>query len=422
MKKNILFITTRFIYPITSGRRVVLYNYCKGLSEIYNCNVDILTFLENDDEKYLNNQPKFINLKGILKQPPLLEKIKNIIIKSLIQKKWPLQVSLYYSKETQHKIDQYINKYKPDIVICDMARVAQYIINDNAEYMKILDIDDLISKRYQRQILNDDLGADAIGAYINKIPKGIRKFLDIKLIIKKILKFEQNVLEKYEFELKDYFDKYIFVSPVESTEYNQICNFKKADFVTIGVDYEYYSEQLDISKNNEIVFLGNMNVSHNKNAVDYFLKNIFPIILSKNSSVIFKIVGKCDNIEYLSKLNEYRNVITTGEVDDIRPYVKSSKASVAYLTYGSGIKTKILETMAMGIPVVTNSIGAEGILELPNRGLIVKDNNEEVAEELLRLIEDEEYNTQISNSSNQFIKNNYKWESTLKRFENILEV
>lgn len=420
MKKKVLFINTRLIYPANGGRKVVLYNYCKGISEIYGHAIDILTFLDSGDEEYLNKQPEFVTIKSVLKPPTILEKGWNILGKSLIKRNWPVQVGLYYSRSNQKIIDKYIYDEKPDIIICDMARTAQYLINSIPnKSIKILDMDDLISERYKRQILSEDIGIDAIGAYITKVPKMIRSIINLGSIMRYILKLEYYLLAKYELYLKDYFDKYIFVSPVEVIKYNELCKFKKADYVTIGVDFDYYSEKFDIKQNKEIVFLGNMNISHNKKAVEFFIKEIYPLIKEHDSNISFKIVGKCDNNEYLREIEKNNGVYFTGEVEDIRPYIKSSKVSIAYLTYGSGIKTKILETMAMGIPVVTNSIGAEGIMLNKDSGLIVEDDVKVVASELIKLINDDDYNKEISINALRFIEENYRWETTLKRLENI---
>lgn len=419
--KKILFINTRLIYPATGGRKVVLYNYCKGLNNIYNNEIDVITFLDSGDEKYIDNQPNFINIKKVLNQPNFIEKIYNLIFKTFLTRRWPIQVSLFYSKKNQAIIDKYIENEKPNIIICDMVRTAQYLVSDRRyNFIKILDMDDLISRRYDRQLNSHGIGSDALGAYASKTPKFLQKLLNIKNLMRFILKYEYLLLKRYEVFLKDYFDKYIFVSPVESKVYNEICKFNKADFVTIGVDYEYYSKNIEVDKKHEIVFLGNMNVSHNKKAVEYFLKEIYPLVLQQDNSVTFKIVGKCDDKNYVDALRKNRNVILTGEVEDIRPYIKSSKVSIAYLTYGSGIKTKILETMAMGVPVVTNSIGEEGLIKDYDSGLYVSDDVNKVAKELVRLLRDEKYNEIISEKSKKYIKHNYQWNITLKRFDEIL--
>lgn len=420
MAKKILFLNTRLFYPTIGGRQVVLYNYCKGLHEQFGFDIDVITFLDHGDEKYLEQQPDFVKIQRVLKQGNIFEKAFNLIIYSFILRKWPLQVSLYYSRKNRKIIKDYLKNNNVDIIICDMARTAQYIVDlEERSLKKILDMDDLLSNRYKRQIENGISGLDSIGNYVKKVPKVFRSVLRVDKIMKLILYKEYKLMKEYEIYLKDFFEKIIFVSPVEAKQYNKLCNFDKADFVTIGVDYDYYNEDIDICKEEkQIVYLANLDVAHNKDAVNYFIENIYPRVLQKEPKATFKVVGKCEDLEYRNKLKKIKGVTLTGIVDDIRPNIKSGMVSSIYLPYGSGIKTKVLETMAMGIPVVTNTVGAEGISD--NDALIIKDDIDSFVEEIVKLINDKDYNELMSNRCKKFINKEYRWSSTLSRFQNIL--
>ncbi|MCD2347504.1 glycosyltransferase [Clostridium guangxiense] len=415
-RKKVLFITTRLIYPTNSGRKVVLYNYCKGLKEIYNCDVYLFSFLE-DGDKVESGKPDFIKELYLAHQPNKIEKLKNLIYNSIILQKWPLQVSLYYSKSTYKKLLKLINELKPDILICDMARTAEYIRNLNLKKTKkVLDMDDLISKRYYRQIQLKYSNHSALGMYSRRIPK----ILKMNKLINIVLKIEYKLLNKYEKSLKYDFDKIIFVSPIEAKSYNESNSTDKAISVTIGVDYNYYSSKVvDKGQDKLIGFLGNMYVSHNKDAVDYFLKKIFPIVKEKVPDAKFIIVGKCSD-EYKKAFNNDNNIQVTGEVVDIRKYIQKCSVVIAPLTYGSGIKTKILETMAMGVPVVTNSIGAEGINVENSKDIFVENNDEDFSYEVVNLLLNDKLNKLISKNAQQFILCNHTWKYTLANFDYIL--
>ncbi|WP_052220318.1 glycosyltransferase family 4 protein [Clostridium homopropionicum] len=418
--KKVLFITTRLIYPTNSGRKVVLYNYCKGLKELYDYDVYLYSFLEDGETKELK-QPKFISDIYYAEQPGKLEKFKNILINSLIKKKWPLQVSLYYSKKTHDRLIKIINKISPEILICDMARTAEYLRNINIPNIKkVLDMDDLISKRYIRQANNDNLNISTFGIYTQKMPLSLKKILNYHLLIKKILKLEGKLLAKYEIGVCNDFEKIIFVSSIEADEYNRKTNSNKAIDVTIGVDYDYFSEKVaKIKQQNLIGFLGNMYVSHNRDAVSYFLKEIFPEIKKNIPNVKFRIIGRCSN-EYKIQFKELDYLEVTGEVEDIREYVQECSVMVAPLTYGSGIKTKILETMAMGTPVVTNNIGVEGIMVENNKHIFVCENKKDFASKVIMLLKDANLNMRISDASKRNIYKRYTWNNTLKNIKYII--
>lgn len=418
--KKVLFLTTRLIYPVNDGRKVVLYNYCKGLELYHNCEVRLFSILDDKEEQV--EQPQFISKVYYGSMPNKFEKIKNLVAKSILLSKWPLQVSLYYSKKTKKYLDQVINEYNPDVVICDMARTAEYFKDlDGMKYNKILDMDDILSKRYRRQMVNDNLGKDAVGALASKIPKFLDKFIEKFKVMKYILGKEVKNLSKYEKDISRHYRKIVFVSSIEAKEFGQeIGDEDKTIDITIGVDYDYFSEDIADEKiENAIVFLGNMYVAHNKDAVNHFLEDIYPGIQKQVPNSRFVIVGRCAN-EYKKILLKYNNVEVTGEVNDIRKYVQKCSVAVAPLVYGSGIKTKILETMAMGIPVITNDVGIEGIDLTDGKNILVANSDEEFIAKTIELLKNDDIRNCMSVKSKEFIKYNHKWNNILQRFKEVL--
>lgn len=416
--KKVLFITTRLVYPVNDGRKVVLYNYCKGLAENHNCEVRLFSII---DECENVSQPEFISKVYSVNPPQKIEKVKNLLFNSLLINKWPFQVSLYYSKKAKKRLDNVINEYKPDIIITDMARTAEYLRDlDKIDINKILDMDDILSKRYRRQVEAGTMGIDAVGAYSKKLPRLVKNIIGNKKIAEFMLKKEASLLSKYEIEISKYYKSIIFVSPIEAQEFNNRLNENKCVDITIGVDYEYFSKVVIKEKEEScIAFLGNMYVAHNKDAVSNFIENIFPLILKEIPECKFRVVGRCSE-EYRKNVMLNKNVEVTGEVEDIRQWIQKSTLVVAPLTYGSGIKTKILETMAMGVPVVTNDIGAEGINIKNDINIIVRKDNDDFANEIKRLLKDGNYRKKISQEGSKYVRENHQWNEILKRFNDIL--
>lgn len=417
--KKILFVTTRLIYPVNDGRKVVLYNYCKGLAEQHNCEVRLFSLL-GEEEKHIK-QPDFISKVYYGNLPSKFEKVKNLVLQSILLSKWPLQVSLYYSKKAKQQLDGVIDNYKPDIVICDMARTAEYLKElDDFKYNKILDMDDILSKRYKRQVEFGTLGNDAVGAYSKKLPKFINSIINNIYIMRFILNKEVKLLSKYEVNISKYYRSIVFVSPVEAKEFNSIIGENKCIDITIGVDYAYFSKNVvEKKKEKHIVFLGNMYVAHNKDAVDSFINNIFPLVLREIPDAKFRIVGRCPK-DYKEYMQQYPKIEVTGEVDDIRKHVQECIVAVAPLTYGSGIKTKILETMAMGVPVVTNDIGVEGINVEHDNEIMIANNPDAFSDAIISLLINKNKNRQITANAKRLILEQYTWENTLKNMRKII--
>lgn len=417
--KKVLFVTTRLIYPVNDGRKVVLYNYCKGLAEQHNCEVRLFSLIDEEDKGI--KQPDFISKVYFGSLPNKLEKIKNLFIKSLMLNKWPLQVSLYYSTKAKKQLDSVLKDYKPDVVICDMARTAEYLKDlDDSKYNKILDMDDLLSKRYRRQVESSIISENSIGAYGSKLPKFMQKVAKNGNIMMNVIKKEAYLLSKYEINISKYYKTIIFVSPVEAKDFNKKIGENKSIDITIGVDYNYFSEEVvQNKKNNYIVFLGNMYVAHNKDAVNSFIAEVFPNILKKIPDCVFRIVGRCSQ-EYKNEIEKNLNIEVTGEVDDIRKYVQDCTVAVAPLKYGSGIKTKILETMAMGVPIVTNEIGNEGLELINNKELIIAKKNDDVSNQVINLLQDNKLQKKLSTEAKLFVKDNHQWQMILTKFSKIL--
>ena len=165
-KQAILFVMPRLPFPALSGRKTSLYHYCRILSEELGYRLVVAAFLEGGDDP--NLKPDFIDRLEILPKATSKEKLKNITMNSLIGKKKPMQVSLFWSKSAKDAVDKLVQEEKPDIVIGDMVRSTDYIKDIDA--FRIADLDDRISLRYQRQLDNDLNGINPYGAFLNTVP------------------------------------------------------------------------------------------------------------------------------------------------------------------------------------------------------------------------------------------------------------
>lgn len=413
-KKTILFIMSRLPFPSTSGRKSSLYHYCKILSENLNCKVIVASFLEKGDNP--EKKPDFIDELVILPKISLKDKLFGIVCNSLLKRKVPIQVSLYWSLEAKKIIDDLEQKYKPDFVIADMVRCTEYIKDMNT--FRIADLDDRLSLRYKRQLESDLDSINPYGVFINNIPKFMRFFLLNNFVKKIVLKNEIALLQKYEIEIGKQCDLTVFVAKKEVENFNKELGQEKAVVVPIGVDTDYFYPDFDLEKDDYIGFLGLLSVAHNENAIKYFVNNIFPKVLEKKPKTKFLIIGGGASDE-LKKL-ESDNIIFTGRVDDVRNSLSKCKVFVCPLQFGSGIKTKNLEAMAMGLPIVTTSIGAENI-DADSDCWFVCDKIEEFSNKILLLLNDDELRKKIGKNASIFIRNNWTWDTARKAFSKIIE-
>lgn len=411
--KKILFIMPRLPFPAVSGRKTSLYHYCKILSEL-GFYLIVAAFLEKGDDPA--EKPKFIDELIVLPKPAAGKKIFNILKNSIIRKKYPMQVSLYWSDEVKHIIDGIMQQKKPDIAIADMVRTTEYIRDVQA--FRIADLDDRISLRYQRQLRADLSGLNPYGAYLNTLPSMLQKIMLWQPIKKYVIENEIKLLQKYELEISRACDKTVLVAKNEADTLNSELKKDKAISVPIGVDTEYFKPQESLSSNPYIAFLGALNVAHNEDAVRHFIKNIFPYILDKMPNAVFKVIGGGASEKLLAMRS--KNIVFTGRVDDVRTELASCRVFICPMTFGSGIKTKILEAMAMGLPIVTTAIGAENIDAAGGKDWFIEDDPDKFADKVCFLLDNPDKGYEIGMRGRKYVESNWTWERAKNQFEKIL--
>src|SRR5262249_54683945 len=134
-----------------------------------------------------------------------------------------------------------------------------------------------------------------------------------------------------------------------------------------------------------IAFLGRMDYFPNIDGVCYFAEKIFPIVRQRVANARFVIIGS-DPPRQVRSLSAIAGVTVTGHVADVRPYVRDAALTVAPLRIARGTQNKILESMAMGIPVVATPQAAKGIQAIPDRHLLVAENGENFAHKVVDVL------------------------------------
>ena len=326
---------------------------------------------------------------------------------------------MYFDEQIKSEIKKYIARINPDFVMADMVRTTEYLRDYSG--FKIADLDDLISIRYKRQLNMNLKYLNTYGAYLYSLPKFVQLVLSLPFLKRIILKKEIALLEKYEKEISNDFNRTVFVAQHEADLLNDKMGFNKAVCIPLGVDIKYFGEyynKLDVEPNT-ICFLGAMSVAHNESGVLHFINDILPLVLKRVPDAKFIIVGGgVTEIVKKSAANNH-NVILTGRVEDVRKYVGKCEVFVCPLTFGSGIKTKNLEAMAMGVPVVTTSVGAENINAINNKDWIVADTSLDFADAVVELFENKAKANMLKDNAYSFVKENFTWKVAEEKMKQV---
>ena len=419
MQKKLLYITSRVFWPTKSGHEVHIYNYCKALKEKFGYCIDIY-ILDNPEiiESSRSSKPDFIRNIICGKKVSKLNIVVNLLFKTLFNKNhWSLQSSLYYSKANCAQMEELNNIEKYDVLFVDMIRLAPYIkYFEQLSILKVLDMGDLLSKRYKRQINSVNRNSNVGGAYTSGLSGVLQSILKTKWIQVMILKLESSLMANSEIYWAEKYDRVIWVSTVETAELNNSISHPKAVTVRVGVDSTYFGEAISVNKESGMVtFVGDMHTAANSDTVKYIIEKILPLCQEIKQ---VRFIGKCPE-RILQTYKSNNKTVFTGMVADLRNEVEKANLFLAPMAYGTGVKIKIIEAMAMGMPVVTNSIGAEGIPGVNGVHWFVGNTDQEIARYVDELISSPNKCAEIGRNAQQLVKEHFSWEAATKAFEKV---
>ena len=414
--KKIMFISTRFPFPSKSGREKVLLEYLEYIKHDYEV---YFYYFDNDkiDDNLRIEFEKEYNIKSVffLKIPNISISIWNILIDSFLFKKKSIQESLFWDKSVFKKIQNDVKFIQPDVLFADMIRTAQYL--EIIDEFKIFDMDDLISKRYDYYIKNKDF--DILGYFGEKLPFFINKVANT-ILRKLILSTESKLVKKREMMLAQLFDKSLLLSPIEAnnlkTEIPLYAN-KIFSIFPSGVSKDRIIPD-DIKKEEtSISFMGLLNYPPNEKGLIYFLETIFPILKEKMPRIHLYIIGKNATTKLVYLTNQYpKNITLTGFLDDPIELILKTQLLIAPVYFGTGIKIKILESMSIGIPIVTTTHGAEGLLVEHQKNILISKNEQEFASNIINVCNDSLLRDKIGKNGLAYINRHHNPSVLKKQF------
>lgn len=178
--------------------------------------------------------------------------------------------------------------------------------------------------------------------------------------------------------------------------------------VSNGVDLSYNQAASKNPTPNTIIFNGALTYAANYDAMDYFLRDIFPLVRADIPEVHLKITGSTKGVR-TDRLPSDGCVTFTGYLEDIHSVVSSSCVCVVPLRMGGGTRLKILEAMALGTPVVSTSKGAEGLDVEAGKHLLIADTPSEFAVQTVRLLREPQLRQSLAMQAAHLIKEKYDW-------------
>lgn len=213
----------------------------------------------------------------------------------------------------------------------------------------------------------------------------------------------------------------IAVSPADAQAMREWFGLSGVSEIATGVDVDYFSPPDPPPAAAGLLFVGSMDWLPNIDAMQFFVKEILPLIRRAQPGVSLTIAGREPPRELRELSRRDPKIIATGTVPDVRPYLWSSLVSIVPLRIGGGTRLKIYESMAARVPVVSTTIGAEGLTIHPPSDIRIADTPDLFAARCIELLENEAARRSQADAAWRMVHQRFSWDRSALDFEQILE-
>ncbi len=237
---------------------------------------------------------------------------------------------------------------------------------------------------------------------------------------KLILKSEWSKARAIEEEVCRDFDHVIAVSEEDAADHRREFAIRRVSAIPTGVDVDYFAPQPGPRIPGNIVFVGSFDWYPNEDGICWFLREIYPRIRAEQPACTATIVGRLPTDGMHRLATSLPGVEVTGAVPDVRPYLARAEVVVVPLRIGGGTRIKIFEAMAMHRPVVSTTLGAEGLTLRPGHEILLEDSAEEFARGVVELLREQPRAAALARAARDRVVHEFTWDAVARRMEEIL--
>jgi sugar transferase (PEP-CTERM/EpsH1 system associated) len=386
--EDLLLLIHRIPYPPNKGDKIRSYHLLKHLARDYR--VHLATFVDDaDDWQHVPTVEKMCASSHFASLNPALARVRSL---GALVKNRSLSLDYYRDAGLQRWVDQTVSAHKIERVLVFSSAMAQFV-DHHRQARRVVDFCDVDSDKWRQ--------------YAEK--KSWPMSWLYRHEARQLLSYERQVAREY--------DASLFVSEPEAALFRQLAPESDAriGFFSNGVDTDYFSPSAAGAspfKQGEraIVFTGAMDYWPNVDAVQWFAGDVMPLLRARFPDLTFYIVGARPAPAVL-ELARQPNIVVTGTVPDVRPYIAHARASVAPLRIARGIQNKVVEAMAMATPVVVSPQALEGIEAEPGKELVLAEDAAGFADAVALLLARE--GNDMGLAARARVEHKYSWPSNL---------
>ena len=380
---KILLLTQVLPYPPDSGPKVKTWNVIKYLTQ--NHDLTLVSFVRGDKSAEIDTLKKYCCDVFTVEMRRGLFQDAVAMMRSFVTGK-PWMILRDGRSEMKQLLSRIASENQYDIVHIDQLNMAQYV-GCFPDAGTVLDAHNALWLLYKR--LSETM------------KPGIRKWL---------LSRDWQLLKAYEGDVCRSVDGTLSVSIQDKLTLEEAIGSPwDIIVVPITVDLSEFSPVNRKPDADHITHIGTMYWPPNIDAVQWFIKNIFPLVQKKIPGVIFDVVGSRPPPSLVEMGQGLTGIHVAGYVDDPTSYLEGAGVMVVPLRSGGGMRVKILNGLAQGIPIVTTTIGCEGIDVEDGVHLLVADTPEQFAEKTIQVLTNPELTTTLSLNGRELIKRKYDY-------------
>jgi len=381
-KKKILVLTSRYPYPVVGGDRLRIHEVCKELAREHD--LTLLSLCESEEE--MASAPP---TDGVFKdvRRVLLSRWRSYLSTLLaLPTRTPLQVAYYRSPAFRRELDALLPGH--DLCLAHLIRTGDYV--RHAGKPAVLEMTDAISLNYQR------LKQVATRTSLKSIVFGI----------------EQRRLAAYERAVLDDFALVSLVSDIDRSFLTDGADRSHVITCSNGVDVDKYpfTDRRDAAP--VVTFIGNMTSLQNMDACVYFAEEILPLARRRRDWTL-RVIGRMTDAD-AARLARYPGVDVRANVADVAAESAGVRLGVAPVRIGAGVQNKVLEYMALGLPVITSSVALEGLGARPGVDLEVADTPQDFVERMEALLEDNDRFEAMAANGRRYVEQRHSWHAQLE--------
>jgi glycosyltransferase involved in cell wall biosynthesis len=391
---KILWICPFFLHPTDRGAQIRTLGTLKELHKRHEIHFAALNDPKNLEgpqrsSEYSSRHISVEHFAPSRKSLGIVPQLLNSVFNAM-----PMAVSRYASSKLKTQIGALIAVEQYDSIVCDFLAAAPNLADMRQCVLFQHNVETTIWQRHVEQCRS--------------------------LLKRLFFQMQARKMESYERKTCRFAKHVIAVSDIDAARMKNMFGIETVTSVPTGVDVEYFAPPGLAPAVSDIVFCGSMDWLPNVDAVEFFLAEVFPLIRQKVPSATFTIAGRSPDARVFKAVQGLDGVSITGKVDDMRPFLWGSKISIVPIRIGGGTRLKIYECMAAGVPVISTTVGAEGLQYNEGSDIVIADDPRAFADACIRLLGNEEARESIAKSALKRVQKELSWEAVSLKFEAIL--